>query len=80
MLSRRVPSLRESRRCMSTSLPEPDDWTNVPPSIEQLMQRKLYKNPQHPLSTLISRVEQFFDKDAHRFSDVKVPGEKFQLF
>lgn len=54
--------------------PASDEWTNVPVSIEELMQRKLYKNPQHPLSTLITRIEHFFDSDAHRFSEVRVPG------
>ncbi len=45
-----------------------------------MTQRKLYKNPQHPLATLISKTHSFFDSETHAFSDIRVPGEKFKLF
>ena len=65
-----------ARRSLSTNTVT-DDWSNIPPNITELMQRKLYKDPQHPLSTLITKVETFFDAERHEFSDVRVPGEKF---
>ena len=37
-------------------------YNNIPPHIWDLTKRKLYKNPQHPLATLINKTETFFNR------------------
>jgi len=53
--------------------------SNIPQSIWDLSKRKLYKNPQHPLSTLITKTHNFFLRP-EGISDVKLENEKFKLF
>lgn len=45
-----------------------------------MTQRKLYANPQHPLSILIDKTMTFFDDEAQSYTEFKVPNEKFKLF
>ena len=39
-----------------------NSYDNIPPHIWDLTKRKLYKNPQHPLATLINKTETFFNR------------------
>jgi len=39
-----------------------NSFDNIPPHIWDLTKRKLYKNPQHPLATLINKTETFFNR------------------
>lgn len=39
-----------------------NSFDNIPPHIWELTKRKLYKNPQHPLATLINKTEAFFNR------------------
>ena len=57
-----------------------DPYSNIPQNILDLTERKLYSDPQHPLSILIDKTMTFFTDEAQGYTDVKVPGEKFQLF
>lgn len=40
--------------------------------------RKIYKVPNHPLNTLITKIDDFFSN--HKISDLQIPGEKFKIF
>jgi phenylalanyl-tRNA synthetase alpha chain len=63
-----------SRRLFSTK----QSYNNIPPQIWDLTKRKLYKNPDHPLSTLITHTMKFFD---HPKGISNVPlKSKFKLF
>jgi hypothetical protein len=62
-------------------------FDNIPPQIWDLTRRKLYKNPQHPLATLIEKTDEFFQRQHSDTTSVEekpsriiVPGEKFKLF
>lgn len=52
----------------------------MPEGILNLTQRKLYKNPAHPIATITNLIHNFLKDEAHKFSDIIVPGEQFQLF
>jgi hypothetical protein len=39
-----------------------NSFDNIPPHIWDLTKRKLYKNQQHPLATLINKTESFFNR------------------
>ena len=54
-------------------------YNNIPPQIWDFTKRKLYKNPQHPLSTLITQTHEFFNRP-EGISDIKLPNEEFKLF
>ena len=56
-----------------------NSYDNIPPHIWDLTKRKLYKNPQHPLATLINKTETFFNR-ASGISDLKIKDEKFKIF
>lgn len=64
-----------------------DEFNNIPDQIWELTNRKLYKNPQHPLSTLIEKIDVFFSNQnkpgiaaGSKPSSLVVPGEKFSMF
>ena len=47
----------------------------IPKQIEELMSRKLYKVPNHPLQIISSKIQDFFEQE--KISDIEIPGEKF---
>jgi phenylalanyl-tRNA synthetase alpha chain len=53
-------------------------YNNIPPQIWDFTKRKLYKNPQHPLATLITQTEHFFNRP-EGISDIPL-NQKFKLF
>jgi phenylalanyl-tRNA synthetase alpha chain len=55
-----------------------DPYDNIPEQILDLTKRKIYKQPGHPLSTLIGKIDHFFTKT--EISDLRLPGEKFKMF
>jgi phenylalanyl-tRNA synthetase alpha chain len=62
-----------------SSAPSKNSFDNIPPHIWELTKRKLYKNPQHPLATLINKTEAFFNRP-EGISDLKIKDEKFKIF
>ena len=54
-------------------------YSNIPPQVEELLSRKLYKQENHPLAILTDKVVEFFAQP-DRISDITVPNEKFDLF
>jgi len=49
-----------NKRLLSSTTKSP--YNNIPEHIWDLTKRKLYKNPQHPLATLINKTETFFNR------------------
>ncbi|CDW74603.1 phenylalanine-trna probable [Stylonychia lemnae] len=64
------------RREFSTEVK--DAFNNIPQGIKDLTSRKIYKTHNHPLNTLITKIEDFFLNK--KVSDLQIPGEKFKLF
>jgi hypothetical protein len=62
--NRRQPSstLYLTLRTFSTTINTKDPYDNIPDSILNITQRKIYKQEGHPLSTLIEKIEGFFNK------------------
>jgi phenylalanyl-tRNA synthetase alpha chain len=56
-----------------------NSFDNIPNHIWDLTKRKLYKNPQHPLATLINKTEAFFNRP-EGISNLKIKNEKFKIF
>jgi len=73
---RQVARLHASRVAFSTSQKDPYD--NIPESIMEITQRKIYKVPGHPLSTLIEKMETFFKEG--KVSDLPTPRDHFKVF
>ena len=69
-------SIMSVRRPMSTH--DKDPYDNIPQGIHDLTKKKIYKIHDHPLNTLISRIEGFFTQQ--KVSDLVIPSEKFKLF
>ena len=54
--------MRTAYRSFSVTSTKKNSFDNIPPHIWDLTKRKLYKNPQHPLATLINKTETFFNR------------------
>lgn len=50
---------------------------NIPPQILELLNRKVYRVPNHPISILSNKIKEYFEQS--NISDIKIPGEKFTL-
>ena len=58
---------------------EKDPYDNIPESIMEITRRKIYKVENHPLSTMISKMENFFYSG--NISDLKTTDDvKFKFF
>jgi hypothetical protein len=71
-----VNSLLESSEPISNHMDR--EFSNIPPHIFDLMDRKLYKIKNHPLQILVNKIEQFFKQE--KISDIEIDGEQFELF
>jgi hypothetical protein len=54
------PAASSYLRLFTTANNIKDPYDNIPESIVELTQRKIYKTKGHPLSTLIEQMETFF--------------------
>lgn len=61
-----------------SSIRQKDPYDNIPESILNITQRKIYKIENHPLKTLINKIDDFFANK--KISDLNIPGEKFKVF